>query len=61
MSRLDEAIIDYGKLESNLEKWKQKTDTTRPLTLAEKILYSHLDDVSQKVDHYRLLSNDINL
>jgi hypothetical protein len=49
MSRLDEATIDYGKLEANLETWKRKTDTTRPLTLAEKVVYSHLDDLSQKV------------
>lgn len=42
--------INYATIQENLEKWRKATDTTKPLTLAEKILYAHLDDAKQKVD-----------
>jgi hypothetical protein len=49
MSRLENSSIDYSKSTANLEKWRVATQSTQPLTLAEKILYSHLDDSKQKV------------
>ncbi|KAG5448899.1 aconitate hydratase [Clonorchis sinensis] len=42
MSRFDRVELDYHKLEHNIGIVKQRL--ARPLTLAEKILYSHLDD-----------------
>jgi aconitate hydratase len=49
MSRLETNSIDYSKITNNLEKWRASTQSTQPLTLAEKILYSHLDDTKQQV------------
>jgi len=50
LSRLEQdKKIDYDKIQSNLENWRKGTDHTKPLTLAEKILYAHLDDTKQKV------------
>ncbi|KAA0191357.1 Aconitase 3-isopropylmalate dehydratase large and Aconitase A isopropylmalate dehydratase small [Fasciolopsis buskii] len=42
MSKFDEKSLDYFKLLRNLETVKKRL--SRPLTLAEKILYAHLDD-----------------
>ena len=43
MSRLDaNAYLPYERLQDNLEGVKKRLQ--RPLTLSEKILYSHLDD-----------------
>eukprot|EP01116_Phalansterium_solitarium_P013607 TRINITY_DN30_c3_g1_i1.p1 TRINITY_DN30_c3_g1~~TRINITY_DN30_c3_g1_i1.p1 ORF type:complete len:781 (-),score=304.15 TRINITY_DN30_c3_g1_i1:491-2833(-) len=49
MSRLEDYTLDYGKIFSNLEKWKKATNHTKPLTLAEKILYAHLDDPATQI------------
>jgi len=49
MSRLEENTLDYEKMTSNLENWKRKQSHTKPLTLAEKVLYSHLDSPDQSV------------
>jgi len=42
MSRLDKEPLPFEKLQSNLKIVKDRLN--RPLTLSEKILYSHLDD-----------------
>ncbi|THD21814.1 Aconitate hydratase mitochondrial [Fasciola hepatica] len=42
MSRFDQRSLDYSRLRKNLETVKNRL--SRPLTLAEKILYSHLDN-----------------
>ena len=43
-------FINYGTLEKNLNAWKNNTNNTKTqLTLAEKILYAHLDDPSTKI------------
>ncbi|TPP65154.1 Aconitase [Fasciola gigantica] len=42
MSKFDQRCLDYSRLRKNLETVKNRL--SRPLTLAEKILYSHLDD-----------------
>jgi hypothetical protein len=51
--------INYATIQENLEKWRKATDTTKPLTLAEKILYAHLDDAKQKVCCCVTLINNI--
>jgi hypothetical protein len=49
MSRFEAGkFIDYGKMISNLNRYR-KASNNKKLTLAEKILYSHLDDPSQEV------------
>ncbi len=50
MSRFDEKQIDYEKIQSNLEKWRKSQPAAKKLTLAEKILYGHLDDPTTKVN-----------
>eukprot|EP01113_Clastostelium_recurvatum_P035962 TRINITY_DN506_c0_g1_i1.p1 TRINITY_DN506_c0_g1~~TRINITY_DN506_c0_g1_i1.p1 ORF type:complete len:791 (+),score=258.99 TRINITY_DN506_c0_g1_i1:139-2373(+) len=40
--------IDYGKIEKTLDEYRKHHN--KPLTLAEKILYSHLDDPSTQVE-----------
>ncbi|XP_034242657.1 probable aconitate hydratase, mitochondrial [Thrips palmi] len=57
MSRLDTAPLPYDKLASNIAVVKKRL--ARPLTLSEKILYSHLDDpkgqdVERGVSYLRL-------
>lgn len=42
MSKFDQKVLDYQHLESNLNVIKKRLN--RPLSLAEKILYSHLDN-----------------
>ena len=42
MSKWDKEPLPYEKLNKNLDVVKRRLD--RPLTLSEKILYSHLDD-----------------
>lgn len=49
LSRFDEKEVDYNSLFNNLEKWRTAQPKSAPLTLAEKILYAHLDDPKQKV------------
>eukprot|EP01118_Nematostelium_gracile_P006927 TRINITY_DN2244_c0_g1_i3.p1 TRINITY_DN2244_c0_g1~~TRINITY_DN2244_c0_g1_i3.p1 ORF type:complete len:779 (-),score=278.84 TRINITY_DN2244_c0_g1_i3:551-2887(-) len=49
MSRFEDNVISYEKLATNLESWKSKQGHTKPLTLTEKILYSHLDSADQAV------------
>ncbi|KAL3320126.1 aconitate hydratase [Cichlidogyrus casuarinus] len=46
LSKFDEKKLDYEKLVSNLRSVKKTLN--RPLTLSEKILYSHLDDPNTK-------------
>jgi len=49
MSRLEpNKKIDYAAIDNKLKQFK--THHTKPLTLAEKILYSHLEDSSTKVE-----------
>ena len=47
MSRFDTKTIDYDHLVKNLDIVQQRLGT--PLTLAEKVLYSHLDDPKGQV------------
>ena len=48
MSKFDkESYVNYSKLEENLKIVREKLN--RPLTLSEKILYSHLDDPQNQV------------
>lgn len=48
MSRLEpDKFLDYSKIEDNL-KVVRKTWANRPLTLAEKVVYGHLDDPTVK-------------
>ena len=42
MSKWDKEPLPYEKLNQNLDVVKRRLD--RPMTLSEKILYSHLDD-----------------
>ncbi|CAH8583463.1 unnamed protein product [Dicrocoelium dendriticum] len=42
MSKFDQKVLDYQHLENNLNVIKKRLN--RPLSVAEKILYSHLDD-----------------
>ena len=42
MSKWDKEPLPYEKLNKNLQVVKKRLD--RPMTLSEKILYSHLDD-----------------
>lgn len=46
MSRLDKEPLPYDKLQKNLQVVRSRLN--RPLTLSEKILYSHLDDVKNQ-------------
>jgi aconitate hydratase len=46
MSRLDKDPLPYEKLQSNLQVVRSRLN--RPLTLSEKILYSHLDDAKNQ-------------
>jgi len=49
LSRFDEKTLDYKPIVETLEKWKKKQAKSKPLTLAEKILYGHLEDPSQNI------------
>ena len=50
MSKFDkESFINYSNLEKNLAVVREKLN--RPLTLSEKILYSHLDDPQSQVQY----------
>jgi aconitase A len=49
LSRFEQKKLDYESITNNLEKWRKNQKKNRPLTLAEKILYSHLDSPSQNV------------
>ncbi|KAI5698976.1 hypothetical protein M8J75_014738 [Diaphorina citri] len=42
MSKFDKAPLPYAKLEQNLQVIRKRLN--RPLTLSEKVLYSHIDD-----------------
>ena len=42
------SIVDYPALSHNIERVRQRLN--RPLTLSEKILYGHLDDVEQTIE-----------
>lgn len=46
MSRLDKDPLPYEKLQKNLQVIRSRLN--RPLTLSEKILYSHIDDVKNQ-------------
>uniref|UniRef100_A0A8D9EHR4 Aconitate hydratase, mitochondrial n=1 Tax=Cacopsylla melanoneura TaxID=428564 RepID=A0A8D9EHR4_9HEMI len=46
MSKFDKAPLPYAKLEKNLEVVRKRLN--RPLTLSEKVLYSHIDDPSKQ-------------
>lgn len=60
MSKFDRNLLNYEKLERSLGITKRKLN--RPLTLAEKILYSHLDDpenaVIKRGESYLMLRPD---
>ena len=47
LSRFDSVTLDYEKYKKKLEVVRSKLN--RPLTLSEKILYSHLDDPESQV------------
>lgn len=47
MSRLDDAPLPYDTLAKNIEIIKERLK--RPLTLAEKVLYSHIDHPQTQV------------
>jgi len=46
MSRFDKQAIDYDKLSATLQRYRKTSP--KKLTLAEKILYSHLEDPTQE-------------
>jgi len=47
LSRLEpKTVLDYGKYEKRLEAVKARLN--RPFTLAEKILYGHLDEPAKQ-------------
>lgn len=49
MSKFDsDAILPYEKLQKNLEVVKKRLG--RPLTLSEKVLYSHIDEPNKQVN-----------
>ena len=48
MSKFDKDGMPYDKLVKNLEVVKNRLK--RPLTLSEKVLYSHLDDPAKQVN-----------
>lgn len=50
MSRFDTNPLPYEKLQQNLEVVKKRIG--KPLTLAEKVLYSHLDEPKTQVRCY---------
>lgn len=51
MSKFDpEAYLPYDRLLKNLEVVKKRLN--RPLTLSEKILYSHIDNAQSQVSTY---------
>ncbi|KAF8561086.1 hypothetical protein P879_07032 [Paragonimus westermani] len=60
MSKFDKKELDYQTLGQNLSIVKRRLD--RPLTLAEKILYSHLDDpknaIIKRGESYLMLRPD---
>ena len=47
MSRFDNQSVDYDRLKKNLNIVRDRLQ--RPLTLAEKIVYAHLDDPKYQV------------
>jgi hypothetical protein len=47
MSRFDNASIDYSKLQKNIAIVKDRLQ--KPLSLAEKVVYGHLDDPKNQV------------
>lgn len=47
MSRFDTDPLPYEKLQKNLEVVKKRIG--KPLTLSEKVLYSHLDEPQSQV------------
>lgn len=46
MSKLDKDPLPYEKLQKNIDIVKKRLN--RPLTLSEKVLYSHLDDAKNQ-------------
>lgn len=48
MSRFDKDPLPYEKLAKNLEIVKKRIG--KPLTLSEKVLYSHLDEPQSQVN-----------
>ena len=46
MSKFDKQSVDYDKLKKNLAIVRDRLQ--RPLTLAEKIVYAHLDDAKNQ-------------
>lgn len=48
MSAFDKEAMPYAKMEANLEKFRARWN--KPMGLAEKIIYSHLEDVNQEVE-----------
>lgn len=54
MSKFDKAPLPYEKLTKNLEVVKKRLG--RDMTLAEKILYSHLDDPKGQVSSVFMLN-----
>jgi aconitate hydratase len=56
ISPLDEGkFFSYDKLLENLNEVRQNLD--RPLTLSEKVLYSHLDDPKQSISRGKTYLN----
>lgn len=47
MSKFDQDSLPYEKLAKNLETVKKRLN--RPLTLSEKVLYSHIDQPDSQV------------
>ena len=47
MSRFDTAVLPYDTMRAKLDVVRERLN--RPLTLSEKILYSHLDDPATQV------------
>eukprot|EP01114_Cavostelium_apophysatum_P019331 TRINITY_DN619_c0_g1_i1.p1 TRINITY_DN619_c0_g1~~TRINITY_DN619_c0_g1_i1.p1 ORF type:complete len:774 (+),score=241.27 TRINITY_DN619_c0_g1_i1:129-2450(+) len=48
-SKFDDKQINYDAIGANLEKWKKFQKISKPLTLAEKLLYGHLDNPNTNI------------
>lgn len=60
MSKFDVASLPYEKLQKNVDVVKKRLN--RPLTLSEKVLYSHLDNPNEQVSaliYLKYFTNDI--
>jgi len=53
LSRFDKENVNYDKINENLTKWKKAQPKSPKLTLAEKLVYGHLDNPQQQANIVR--------